>query len=65
MPRKKKIIQVPPKNVELLAKAMNVGKVTVWNALAYRSDSDNAQQIRRLALSTYGGLETTKTIMRD
>lgn len=65
MPRKKKIIQVPPRNVELLAKAMNVGKVTVWNALAYRSDSDNAQQIRRLALSTYGGLETTKTIMRD
>lgn len=65
MPRRKKIIQVPPENVELLAKAMNVGKVTVWNALAYRSDSDNAQQIRRLALSTYGGLETTKTIMRD
>lgn len=65
MPRKKKIIQVPPKNVELLAKAMNVGKVTVWNALAYRSDSDNAQQIRRLAISSYGGIETTKTIMRD
>lgn len=63
MPRRKKIIQVPPKNVELLAKAMNVGKVTVWNALAYRSDSDNAQQIRRLALSAYGGIETVKTIM--
>ena len=63
MPRRKKIIQVPPKNVELLAKAMNVGKVTVWNALAYRSDSENAQQIRRLALSAYGGIETVKTIM--
>lgn len=62
MARKKKIIQIPPKNVELLAKAMNVGKVTVWNALAFRSDSENAKQIRRLALSTYGGFETTKLV---
>lgn len=62
MARKKKIIQVPTKNVELLAKAMKVGKVTVWNALAFRSDSQNAQQIRRLALSAYGGVETTKLV---
>ena len=62
MARKKKIIQVPRKNVDLLAKAVNVGRVTVWNALAFRSDSDNAQQIRRLALSTYGGIETYKLV---
>lgn len=63
MARKKKIIQVPPKNVEILAREMNVGKVTVWNALAFRSDSGTAQQIRRLALSAYGGIETTKMIL--
>ncbi len=63
MARKKKIIQIPPKNVALLATAMKCGKVTVWNALAYRSDSENAKQIRRLALSDYGGIETTKTIL--
>ena len=63
MARKKKIIQVPRKNIDLLAKAMQVAPVTVWNALAFRSDSDNAQQIRRLALSTYGGIETVKTIL--
>lgn len=62
MARKKKIIQVPRKNVDLLAKAVNVGQVTVWNALAFRSDSDNAQQIRRLALSSYGGIETYKLV---
>ena len=61
--RKKKIIQVPRKNIDLLAKTMNDGKVTVWNALAYRSDSENAQQIRRLAMSAYGGVETTKVVM--
>lgn len=63
MARKKKIIQVPRKNVDALAKAMGCKNVTVWNALAFRSDSENAQQIRRLALSTYGGIETTKIIL--
>ena len=65
MARKKKIIQIPPKNVELLAKAMGVAKVTVWNALAFRSDSENARQIRKLALSTYGGVESTRLVLSD
>lgn len=63
MARKKKIIQIPRKNVDLLARAMGVAQVTVWNALAFRSDSENAQQIRRLAISAYGGIETTKIVM--
>ena len=63
MVRKKKIIMVPTKNIPLLAKALNVSKVTVWNALAFRSESENAQQIRRLALSAYGGVETVKTLL--
>lgn len=63
MARKKKIIQVPRKNVDALAKEMGCKNVTVWNALAFRSDSENAKQIRRLAISTYGGIETTKFIL--
>ena len=63
MVRKKKIIQVSRRNVDLLAKEVHVAPVTVWNALAYRSDSENAQQIRRLAMSAYGGVETTKVVM--
>lgn len=63
MTRKKKIIQIPPKNVEMLARMMNVGRVTVYNALAYRSDSENAKLIRQKAISDYGGIETTKTIL--
>lgn len=62
MARKKQIIQVPLENVEKLAKVMQVSKVTVWNALAYRSDSDNAQRIRQLALSDYGGMKTFKFV---
>lgn len=63
MVRKKKIIQIPRKNVGMLAKATKTSETTVYNALAYRSDSENAQQIRRLALSVYGGIETFKTIL--
>ena len=63
MARKKKIIKVPRKNLDLLAKSMGVSLATVWGALAYRSDSENAQQIRRLAIQAYGGIETTKVIL--
>ncbi len=63
MARKKKIIQVPRKNVALLAKATMTSETTVYNALAYRSDSENAKLIRKKAISDYGGIETSKTIM--
>lgn len=62
MTRKKKIIQISRKNVDLLAESMHVSAVTVWNALAFRSDSDNAVRIRQLALSDYGGIETYKLV---
>ena len=63
MMRKKKIIQIPRKNVGLLAKATLTSETTVYNALAYRSDSENAKLIRQKAISDYGGIETTKTIL--
>ncbi len=63
MARKKKIIQVPPKNVALLAQRVGCAKITVYNALAYRTESETAQQIRRLALSDYGGIEACKLIL--
>lgn len=61
--RKKKIIQVSPENVMKLAEVMRVTKVTIYNALAFRSESESAQIIRKLAMSDYGGIETTKIIM--
>ena len=63
MVRKKKIIQIPRKNVGLLARATLTSETTVYNALAYRSDSENAKLIRQKAISEYGGIETSKTIM--
>ena len=63
MTRKKKIIQIPRKNVGLLARATLTSETTVYNALAYRSDSENAKLIRQKAMSDYGGIETVKTIL--
>ena len=63
MARKKKIIVIPRKNVDALAKRTSSSETSVYNALAYRSDSDNAKLIRNLALSDYGGIETTKVIL--
>ncbi len=62
MAKRKEIIKVPRKNIDLLAKTLHVSPVSVWNALAFRSDSENAQQIRHLALSAYGGIKTHKIV---
>lgn len=59
---KKKVITVPRGAVDGIRRSLNVDRATVYNALAYRSNSETAQQIRRLATSTYGGIETTKVI---
>lgn len=63
MVRKKKIIQIPRQNVAMLAKATLTSETTVYNALAYRSDSENAKLIRQKAISDYGGIETVKIIL--
>lgn len=59
---KKKVITVPKGAVDGIRRSLNVDRSTVYNALTYRSNSETAQQIRRLATSTYGGIETTKVI---
>ena len=59
---KRKIITVPNGAIEKLCDALNVGKTTVYAALNYTSNSENARHIRRLAMSDYGGIEGTKVI---
>lgn len=63
MARKKKFIQISPENVQKIQKALKCSRVSVYNALAYRSESDMANTIRSLALSTYGGIETYKYVL--
>lgn len=64
MARKKKFIQVPYGTVGKLCKAFRCKKTAVYDALNYTTDSELANNIRKNALSFYGGVETTKLILR-
>jgi len=62
MPIKRKYISVPSGSVQAICNELNVGRTCVYDALNYTTNNENAQHIRRLALSTYGGVEATKVI---
>ena len=64
MPIRRKVIKVPRGTVEKLCIAQRVGRTTVYEALNGNNNSEDAKKIRQLALSTYGGVETTKVIFQ-
>ena len=59
---KKKIIRVKSSAVEMLIAKHGTTKATVYNALSYRSNSEQAKLIRHQALKEFGGIEESKTI---
>ena len=62
MATRRTVITLTKSNFEALRKSKNVSRSSVYDALNGSSNSETAQQIRRLALSTYGGVKTTKVI---
>jgi hypothetical protein len=62
MATKRTVITLTKSNFEALRKSQNVSRSSIYNALSGATNSETAQQIRRLALSTYGGVKTTKVI---
>lgn len=61
--RRKKFIQVPPGSVQKMCKAFRCHKTAVYDALNFTTDSELANIIRQNAISTYGGVTTTKLIL--
>lgn len=59
---KRTVITLTKSNFEALRKSQNVSRSSMYDALNGSSNSETAQQIRRLALSTYGGVKATKVI---
>lgn len=59
---KRTVITLTKGNFEALRKSQNVSRSSMYDALNGSSNSETAQQIRRLALSTYGGVKATKVI---
>lgn len=64
MTRRIKIIQVPPGAVEKMCKAFRCKKTAVYDALKFATDSELAHIIRKNAVEVYGGVTTTKLILR-
>ena len=57
MIQKKKIIKVPTNCILQLAKTHGVTRAAVYNALGFRSNSEQASVIRKEALELYGGIK--------
>lgn len=57
---KQKKIKVSRTSLDTLAAMFNCTVTKVYNALAYRSNSESAEEIRQEALQNYGGKEVTE-----
>lgn len=53
---------IPHGNVQKMMKAYGYTRSAVYNALAFRTDSETAKLIRNQAIQLYGGVTTTKII---
>ena len=62
MATKRTVISLTKKDIQALCKSQNVSRATVYNALNGNTNSDTAQQIRRLAIDVYGGIKYSKVI---
>lgn len=60
--KKIKIIKVPPKVSKKLAERYGCRKETIYNALSFRSQSKQSEDIRQAALKVFGGVETDKVL---
>lgn len=65
MALKKKVIVLPRGKVNEICKAEGVGKTSVYAAMNYSSNSAEAMRLRKLAVSCYGGVESTKVVFTE
>lgn len=60
--KKIKIIKVSPKISKKLAERYGCRRETIYNALSFRSQSKQSEDIRQAALNEFGGVETDKVL---
>ena len=60
--KKIKIIKVSLEGRKKLAERFGCCRETIFNALAYRSQSKQSEDIRQAALNEFGGVETDKVM---
>jgi hypothetical protein len=57
----KKIV-MPAGGVKMLMQACSVGQAAVYNALSYKSNSEQAKRIRSRAIAEFGGKRINKSV---
>lgn len=62
MALKRKVIVIPRGKVDIICKSLKIGRTTLYAALNYTSNSEQAKLTRKKVLAEYGGIETTKII---
>ena len=60
--KKIKIIKVSLEGRKKLAERYGCRKETIYNALGFRSQSKQSEDIRQAALNEFGGVETDKVV---
>lgn len=60
--KKIKIIKVSHEGCKKLVERYGCRRETIYNALAYRSQSKQAEDIRQDALNEFGGVETERVV---
>ena len=60
--KKIKIIKVSLEGRKKLAERYGCRRETIYNALGFRSQSKQSEDIRQAALNEYGGVETDKVV---
>lgn len=58
-----KVILLPRGAAGKICRAEGVGRTTLYDALKGATNSEQAKKLRKLALSTYGGVEWKKPIL--
>ena len=53
---------IPRGKAAVICKSLNIGKTTLYAALNYTSNSEDAKLTRQKVVKEYGGIETTKVI---
>lgn len=60
--KKIKIIKVSPEGRKKLAERYGCCRETIFNALAFRSQSKQSEDIRQAALNEFGGVKADKYV---
>ena len=59
---RRKVIVIPRGKAEQICNALKIGRTTLYAALNYTSNSDDAKLTRQKVISENGGIETTKLV---